>query len=224
MPTRRYVRRFKKRSRLPRKNIKALVRSEVKRSTWGDLSYIDTSGFNRSLGYDSAFVQHITGIPDGSLPGERTGNKIIIHQVSVNFQVYKPPEAVVNLPALVRFVLVRVNTDAAPTVSRLWNATVSQTDVTAFRNPTLAHDFTILKQWDIDLGANTSSTGNYNSRNTYNVKFHRKFKNPVKVQFAGPAATDIAVGQMYLLAYSNYIAAATGPRLNQWHSRVIYSQ
>lgn len=222
MPTRRYTKRYRKRAP-PIKKVRTIVRRELRNQTWNELSYLDTQGFNRNLGYDSAFIQHITGVPVGTAAGDRTGNKILIHELHFKAQFYKPLEGVVNAPGIVRCALVRINTDAGPSVSRLYAALgTSQTDVTAFRNPALLHDFTILKQWDLDLGIN--NTTQYNSRNTVYVKYNKKFKKPIKAQYSGGLSTDISNGQLYIVAYSNYIAASTGPKLNQWHTRVIYSQ
>lgn len=205
------------------KPVKKYVKKEIMKSAYSGLSYVDVTTTNQNISYDSTYVQNLTLIDQGTNIGHRVGNKIGITGIEIRMFLDKQQAVATSAPALVRLALVRSMTDVAPGWGSVYTATgFNSTDVLGFRKQKNTRDYHVLKEWVADLGYNDNVT--WNDKNCKYINYKKKWKTPQHCQFASTTSTDIAYGQLYLIACSNYLAASTEPRILLLNTRVHYQQ
>jgi len=202
------------------KKVKKFVKSEIKRSAWNELAYKDTTQINQKISYDVPYVINLTATADGTSASARQGNKILVNRIE-GYLLLNLPSSSIGVPGFVKIVMLRSKDDVQPTWGSLFEATgVNSTDPFGPRNPKNEGKMKIMKTWNIELGNNTSTT--YLDKNSRLIRFNKRFKTPLKVQYDGTASGDKAYGQVYLIACSNRLDAATPPEFTHCSYRTWF--
>lgn len=206
---------------LSSKHDKRLINLAVRRAVMSDLHYNDVFLGDTAVSNQSTYAFHVTQSAVGDTITSRTGNKILLNNLKLNFSSYRSTASASHDRLRVLVVRMKNQLSAAPDIYDFINSTSGAAgQVSAFKrvDTGTAKNYVIMKDFMIDLGFGTTD------KSTKVWKYNKRFKRPLEVLYGtAGTANDWVHNGIYVLACSDVVPAGNPPFLNV-QSRITFSE